>query len=235
MFGLKTTLKALLCGALILASVSADPTAETPNVELPNVAITADFPNAIAGLTPNLVSGEANKIKVTFKNSGKTDLKVDLIVGSVAEPEDYSQVIRKLTPYRYSTTLKADTTLILPYTINMEQASREVGLTLIADIVDSTKNHFPVLIYNSTVSFSEPMNSWIDLQLIFLYVLIAGIFVAIGMFLKGSFDPEVKKTTKKAPSMTPEEREAALEKMKVLDEDWIPEHHKKSPRVTKRR
>ncbi|KAF9434884.1 hypothetical protein BGZ76_007245 [Entomortierella beljakovae] len=230
MFGLKTSLKALLCSALLLASVSASPIAEAPNVE-----ISADFPNAIAGLTPNLVSGEANKLKVSFRNSGKTDLKVNLIVGTIAEPDDFNQIIRNLTAYRYSTTLKAEATLVLPYTINMEHPSREVGLTLIADIIDSSKSHFPILVYNSTVSFSEPMNSWIDLQLIFLYVLIAGIFVAIGAFIKGSFAPETKKTVKKAPTMTPEEREAALEKRNVLDEDWIPEHHKKSPRVTKRR
>jgi hypothetical protein len=35
--------------------------------------------------------------------------------------------------------------------------------------------------------------------------------------------------------MTPEERAAAEEKSKTLDEDWIPDHHKKSPHVTKRR
>ncbi|KAF8931914.1 translocon-associated protein [Dissophora ornata] len=230
MFGLKTTLKALFCGALVLASVSA-----TPVAELPNVGITAEFPNAIAGLTPDLISGEANKLKVTFRNSGKTDLKVNLIIGTVAESDDFDNVIRNLTAYRYGTTLKAETTLILPYTIKMEHASREVGLTLMADIVDSSKNHFPVLVYNSTVNFSEPIQSWIDFQLIFLYVLIAGVFAAIGMFIKDSMAPETKKTTKKAPTMTPEEREAALEKMKVLDEDWIPEHHKKSPRVVKRR
>jgi hypothetical protein len=70
-----------------------------------------------------------------------------------------------LTAYRYGTTLKADGTLILPYAIKMEFPSREVGLTLMADIVDSSKNHFPVLIYNSTVIFSEPIQGWIDLQL----------------------------------------------------------------------
>ncbi|KAF9142032.1 hypothetical protein BGX30_003545 [Mortierella sp. GBA39] len=228
MFGLKSTLKALVCGALILASVSAQDSA-------PNVAISAEFPNAIAGLTPNIVSGEANNLKVTFKNTGKTDLKVNLIVGTVAESDDYNNIIRNLTAYRYGTTLKADGTLILPYAIKMEHASREVGLTLMADLIDSNKNHFPVLVYNGTISFSEPVQSWIDLQLIFLYVLIAGIFAAIGMFIKDAMAPETKKTVKKTPAMTPEEREAALEKMKVLDEDWIPEHHKKSPRVVKRR
>lgn len=68
-----------------------------------------------------------------------------------------------------------------------------------------------------------------------MYILIAGVFVAIGVFVKESLAPEAKKTVKKAPALTPEEREAALEKMKVLDEDWIPEHHKKSPRIVKRR
>ncbi|KAG0360353.1 hypothetical protein BC939DRAFT_444119 [Gamsiella multidivaricata] len=230
MFGLKNTLKALFCGALVLASVSAAPLVETPNV-----AVSAEFPNAIEGLNPTLVSGEPNKLKVTFRNTGKTDLKVSLIVGSVAESDDYTNVIRNLTSYRYDATLKADATLVLPYTISMDHASREVGLTLIADIVDSSKSHFPLLIHNGTITFSEPMQSWIDFQLIFLYVLIAGVFVAAGMFIKDSMAPETKKTVKKIPAMTPEEREAALEKMKVLDEDWIPEHHKKSPRVTKRR
>ncbi|KAG0296076.1 hypothetical protein BGZ96_010240 [Linnemannia gamsii] len=228
MFGLKSTLKALVCGALLLASVSAQDSA-------PNVAVSTEFPNAIAGLTPNIVSGDTNSVKVIFKNTGKTDLKVHLIVGTVAESDDYNNIIRNLTAYKYGTTLKADGTLILPYAIKMEHASREVGLTLMADMIDSNKKHFPVLIYNSTITFSEPVQSWIDLQLIFLYVLIAGIFAAIGMFIKDAMAPETKKTVKKTPAMTPEEREAALEKMKVLDEDWIPEHHKKSPRVVKRR
>lgn len=71
-------------------------------------------------------------------------------------------------------------------------------------------------------------------QRIFLYLVVGGIFVAIGAFIKSSVTPETKKKAK-APSMTPEERAAAEEKSKVLDEDWIPDHHKKSPRVTKRR
>ncbi|KAF9419548.1 hypothetical protein BGZ94_009382, partial [Podila epigama] len=185
--------------------------------------------------TPDLVSGEPNNIQVTFRNSGKTDLKVHLIVGTVAEPTDFNNVIRNLTAYKYATTLKAEATLILPYTIKMEYPSREVGLTIMADVMDTSKNHFPVIVYNSTVNFTEPAQSWIDLQLIFLYVLIAGIFGAIGLFIKDSMAPETKTVKKKAPAMTPEEREAALEKMNTLDEDWIPEHHKKSPRVTKRR
>ncbi|KAG0223050.1 hypothetical protein B0O80DRAFT_439404 [Mortierella sp. GBAus27b] len=229
MFSLKTTLKALLCSALVLATVAAAPTAELPNVD-----ISAEFPNAIEGLTPTLISGEPNKLKFTLRNSGKTDLKVNLIVGTVSENDNFDNVIRNLTAYRYSTPLKAEATLILPYTIQMDHPSREVGLTLYADVIDSAKNHFPVLAYNGTVTFAEPIQSWIDAQLIFLYIVVAGIFAGIGALVKGSVAPETKKKAR-APAMTPEERTAAEEKAKVLDEDWIPEHHKQSPRVTKRR
>jgi hypothetical protein len=112
---------------------------------LPNVAVSADFPNAIAGckycplfcrgpvldslyyacshertffsgvliwyspqcvlhfpllVTPGLISGEANDLKVTFRNTGKTDLKVNLIVGSVAEMTDFNNVIRNVSKGR---------------------------------------------------------------------------------------------------------------------------------------
>jgi hypothetical protein len=55
------------------------------------------------------------------------------------------------------------------------------------------------------------------------------------MLIKNALAPEIKSAKKKTPSMTPEERAAAEEKMKTLDEDWIPEHHKKSSRVARRR
>lgn len=48
-------------------------------------------------VTPSLISGETNKLKVTFRNSGKTDLKVNLIVGSVSESDDFSNVIRNVS------------------------------------------------------------------------------------------------------------------------------------------
>lgn len=70
-----------------------------------------------------------------------------------------------MTAYRYATALKAEATLILPYSIQMEHPSREVGLTLLAEITDSAKTRFPVVVYNSTVTFSEPIQSWIDPQL----------------------------------------------------------------------
>ena len=47
-------------------------------------------------VTPDLISGETNDLKVTFRNTGKTDLKINLIVGSVAEMTDFNTVIRNV-------------------------------------------------------------------------------------------------------------------------------------------
>ncbi|KAF9577927.1 hypothetical protein BGW38_006566 [Lunasporangiospora selenospora] len=237
MVGLKQTIKALVCGALFFAAASAQAQEEpqTDNSLPPGVVVTTEFPNAIAGLTPELINGEPNSIRLNFQNSGKAEYKVNLVVGSIVEMDDFNNIVRNLTAYRYGNTLKADSSLILPYSVKMEMPTREFGLVLLAEVMDSNKVRYPVLVYNSTVNFSEPAHGWLDMQLIFLYVLIGGIFVALGMFLKGAVAPEKVAIKKKATPMTAEEREAAVEKSKILDEDWIPENHKKSPRVVKRR
>ncbi|KAF9973833.1 hypothetical protein BGZ73_002890 [Actinomortierella ambigua] len=237
MFGLKQTLKALFCGALLLASVSAqeEPVA-SPLINLP-INITVAFPNAIEGFTPGLIGGEPNKLKISFENLDQAEYKVNLIVGSIVDVDNFANIRRNLTAYRYGTAIKRDSTLILPYTIKIEHPSRETGLILMADISNKDKEHFTAIVYNGTVSFSEPVQSLLDVQLIFLYVLIAGIFVGLGLFIKDSFKTETK-SAKKKPALTAEQRQAAVDNSTVLNDDWIPEHHKKSPKaskVTKRR
>ncbi|KAF9162915.1 hypothetical protein DFQ26_003123 [Actinomortierella ambigua] len=238
MFGLKQTLKALFCGALLLASVSAQE--EAPATSIPaglpiNVAV--EFPNAIEGLVPGLIGGEANKLKISFENLDQSEYKVNLIVGSIFDLQDFTNIRRNLTAYRYGTTIKRENTLILPYTVKVEHPSIEAGLILMADITNKEKEHFTAIVYNGTVSFSEPVQSLLDVQLIFLYVLLAGIFVGLGIFIKDSFKSEAK-TTKKKPALTAEQRQVAVDNTTVLNDDWIPENHKKSPKaakVTKRR
>jgi hypothetical protein len=70
-----------------------------------------------------------------------------------------------LTAYKYGKTLKAESTLVLPYNIHIEHPPYEVGLTLLADLMEPTKQHITVLVYNSTINFSEPIQSWLDAQL----------------------------------------------------------------------
>ncbi|KAG0276872.1 hypothetical protein BGZ95_006915 [Linnemannia exigua] len=234
MLNKQTILKALLGGALFLTSgyllttntaIAQDTTAAVH----PNVAISAEFPKAVAGVTPDLISGRTNKIKVTLHNSGPHDLTVKMIVGSVAEMNDFTTVTHNLTTYKYDKPLKAHSALVLPYTIKVAHPAREVGLTLLAEMVDPTSlrhSQFQVLIYNSTVHFTQPASSWLDWKLILGSMLLAGAITTIvmtGMSTKNKYQSDPKRQheklveSKDAPKMDPMDRYAALARMKADD------------------
>ncbi|KAF9153157.1 hypothetical protein BG015_003979 [Linnemannia schmuckeri] len=209
----KKTLKAILGGALLLASAIAQDTSAAVH---PNVAISAEFPKAAAGVIPNLVSGRANNLKVTLHNSGAHDLTVKMIVGSVAEVKDFTTV-----------THNAHSALVLPYTIKVTHPSRDAGLTLLAELVDPTSvlhHQFPALIFNSTVHFTQPASSWFDWKLILGSMLMAGAITAIVMTaMTAKSKPNFKKQHEKlmkdknAPKMAPKDRYAVLANMRADD------------------
>ncbi|KAF9086938.1 hypothetical protein BGX23_008484 [Mortierella sp. AD031] len=239
----QTTLKALLGGALFLVlayllTIEPAIAQDTSAAVHPNVAISAEFPKAVAGVTPDLVSGRANNLKVTIHNSGPRDLTVKTIIGSVAEMNDFTTVTHNLTAYRYDKALKAHSALILPYTIKMTHPSREVGLTLLAEMVDSSginKNQFSALIYNSTVHFTQPASSWFDWKLILGSMLIAGAISAIAM---SAMSAKQKQQTKKnapkkdVPKMSAMDRYAVLARMKANDDEPLPSPKDKNKTAT---
>ncbi|OAQ31717.1 hypothetical protein K457DRAFT_890330 [Linnemannia elongata AG-77] len=217
MLNKQATLKAILGGALLLFSAIAQ---DIPSAAVhPNVAITAEFPKTAAGVTPDLVSGRVNNLKVKLHNSGEQDLIVKMIVGSVAEVKDFTKVTHN--------TLKAHSALVLPYTINITHPSRDVGLTLLAEIIDplSALHHqIPALIYNSTVHFTQPAYSWFDWKLILGSMLMAGAITSIimtAMAAKNKSSPkkqhEALMKDKNAPTMEPMDRHAVLARMKADD------------------
>ncbi|KAF9143233.1 hypothetical protein BGX30_001009 [Mortierella sp. GBA39] len=231
MLNKQTTLKAILGGALLLASacllnIDTVVAQDTSAAVHPNVAISAEFPKAVAGVIPDLVSGRANNLKVTLHNSGAHDLIVKMIVGSVAEVKDFNAVTHNLTPVRCDKTLKAHSALILPYTINITHPSRDVSLTLLAELVDplSVLHHqFPALIFNSTVHFTQPASSWLDWKLILGSMLMAGAITSIVMTVTAAknmkSDPkkqhEKPMKDKNAPTMSAMDRYAVLANMKA--------------------
>jgi len=231
MLNRQITLKAILAGALLLASAIAQDSSAAVH---PNVAISAEFPKAVAGVSPKLVSGRANNLKVTLHNSGAQDLTVKMIIGSISEVKDFTTVTHNLTPFRYDKKLKAHSALVLPYTIKLTHPSREVGLTLLAELVDPSSalhHQFPALIFNSTVHFTHPASSWFDWKLILGSMLMAGAITAIVMTSmaakKNKSDP--KKQHEKlvndpnAAKMSSMERYAVLAQMKANDGEPLPE------------
>ncbi|KAF9121866.1 hypothetical protein BGW39_010205 [Mortierella sp. 14UC] len=239
MLNKQTTLKALLGGALLLASgyLLTNPAIaqDTSAAVHPKIAISAEFPKAVAGVTPDLVSGRANNLKVTLHNSGPHDLTVKMITGTIAEMNDFTTVTYNLTAYKYDKKLKAHSALVLPYTIKLNHPSREVGLTLLAQMVDPTSlrhSEFPALIYNSTVHFTQPASSWFDWKLILGSMFMAGAITAIvmtAMSAKNKYQSNPKRLheklvkSKNAPKMSAMERYAVLANMKAADDTPLTE------------
>ncbi|KAK3832762.1 MAG: hypothetical protein J3R72DRAFT_234652 [Linnemannia gamsii] len=243
MLNKQTTLRALLGGALFLMSVIAQ---DTNAAVHPNVAISAEFPKAVAGVTPGLISGRDNKIKVTLHNSGPRDLTVKMIIGAVAEMNDFTTVTHNLTAYKYDKPLKAHSSLVLPYTIKVAHPSREVGLTLLAEMVDPTAlrhSQFQALVYNSTVHFTQPASSWFDWKLILGSMFLAGAISAIvmtAMSAKNKYQNDPKRQheklveSKNAPKMDPMDRYAVLAKMKADDTPDFDPKTKSETKTTKK-
>ncbi|KAF9904619.1 hypothetical protein EC991_002549 [Linnemannia zychae] len=233
MLNKQTTLRAILGAALLLTSgylltnpaVAQDTSASVH----PNIAISAEFPKAVAGVTPDLVSGRVNNLKVTLHNSGPRDLTVKMITGTVAEMNDFTTVTHNLPTYKYDKKLKAHSALVLPYTIKITHPSRVVGLTLLAEMVDPTSlrhSHFPALIYNSTVHFTQPASSWFDWKLILGSIFMAGAITAIvmtAMSAKNKYQSNPRRqheklvNSKDAPKMDAMDRHAVLANMKADD------------------
>ena len=103
--------------------------------------------------------------------------------------------------------------------------------------------------YEGTVEIVEPTGSWFDLELISLYIILTGFFGSIGYLVYKSYilNPSSSTTTtgsgKKRRGPRPnivakdseirDSAEAVKDGEKVLDQDWIPDHHLKSRNGTK--
>ncbi|KAF9926819.1 hypothetical protein FBU30_003673 [Linnemannia zychae] len=204
----------------------------------PHIAISTEFPNTVAGVTPSLVSGRDNSLQVTLHNSDSKDLTVKTIEGSIADLHDFTIVTHKLTPFRYDRTLKAHSTLVLSYKINVIHPSRDVGLTLLANMVgpDSLAHQpFSALVFNSTVHFNQPASSWFDWKLILGSMLVAGVITAVimtGMAYKDKLPAKMipvafkKEEKKNIPKMSAMDRYSVLADTKARDIP-ISEHDEK--------
>lgn len=114
---------------------------------------------------------------------------------------------------------------------------QDIGLTVWVNLAEpgSTALH-SITALNQTVSVVEPASSWLDPQLLFLWLLIgsaltAGAYFAYDLFLR----PKGKKRgarggkKDKAKAVVPADQDKhAYPDVKPYEEEWIPEHHLKS-------
>ncbi|KAK7409678.1 Increased recombination centers protein 22 [Neonectria punicea] len=250
----KASLIALLAAQVFgaVAQADADPGSSnaTPPVLLADV--TASFPEAdIFGV--KLVNGRPIKAVVEVTNRDSSPIQVALVAGVLVTtkelPDDapaYEKIVRNLTSVTYNLDIDGGEKKELPFAFALDMNPQDVLVQLVAVITDAKGTVHQVQAYNSTASIVEPPTSFLDPQIIFLYLFLTGAFVGTLYFVYKTWIealfPQAKRTrsTKKAqkvveaePVSGPESAGLATSTGKDYDESWIPEHHINRP-VAKR-
>lgn len=110
---------------------------------------------------------------------------------------------------------------------------REIGLTVWVNLAETGTNDIHrITALNQTVSIVEPQQSWFDLRLVFLYLimgtaLLGGAYAAYNAFLGPKKTRRGTTRTVKKAVVVPSETKPYPE-VKPYEEEWIPAHHLKS-------
>ncbi|GAA5992253.1 hypothetical protein JCM5350_006324 [Sporobolomyces pararoseus] len=243
--------KSMIKSTFLLSTFAVSTSFALPSVQVgkPDVDVVVKFPeNNPFGRVTNGVSNNLVNLRVTSHSSDP--LKV------VSVHSQYYESGGKERPLRQSTNMPLALDLpprgktpVIPYRFHSENKIGQVGLRVYVDVLDASLKKWTYLGYEGTVEIVEPTGSWFDLELISLYIILTGFFGSIGYLVYKSYilNPSSSTTTtgsgKKRRGPRPnivakdseirDSAEAVKDGEKVLDQDWIPDHHLRSRNGTK--
>ncbi|KAI0408254.1 hypothetical protein F4802DRAFT_459171 [Xylaria palmicola] len=208
-----------------------------------NAEIVATFPEAdIFGV--KLVNGRPTKAVVDITNNEDQPIQVAFLGGQLLTPNElspdtpaYAAVLRNLSTVQYQATIPAGEKQSLPYSFVLDMQPQDVRLNLIGVIMGASNQIFTVGVFDEVVSIVEAPTSFLDPQIIFLYLVLSAAFAGTCYFVYKTyveaFFPQVKKSRSSRPKPT-FEKEAlsggeASGNDKVYDESWIPADHLNRP------
>ncbi|KAF2024784.1 hypothetical protein EK21DRAFT_104410 [Setomelanomma holmii] len=221
---------------------------QTPNL---NVKVSVSFPQSeIFGI--KLINGHATEARLSINNGEPTPIGVSVVGGSLLkEQAGESHVVRNLTAQKYSIEIPAGSEETIPYTFTTELHPQDLRLQLVAVLKGSNNDFFTVPVYNETVSVVEAATSFFDPQIIFLYLVILGVFGGISYFVyntwittffpqkkgRGKGGERAKKSSGGSKKVDPADQvsvvgadgPAVTSGAKAYDESWIPAAHLQRP------
>ncbi|KAI0201075.1 hypothetical protein F4808DRAFT_460278 [Astrocystis sublimbata] len=218
---------------------------ESPEVKL-NAEIVATFPEAdIFGV--KLVNGRPTKAVVDITNNEDQPIQVAFLGGQLMTPGElspdvpaYAAVIRNLSTVQYQATIPAGEKQSLPYSFVLDMQPQDVRLHLIGVVSSASNQIFSIGVYDEVVSIVEAPTSFLDPQIIFLYLFLSTAFAGTCYFVYKTyveaFFPQAKKPrSAKKPKPTFEKEPlsggegVASGNDKGYDESWIPADHINRP------
>ena len=132
--------------------------------------------------------------------------------------------------------------LQLPYDIHSEFKPQKLDIELRATVTDkSSLNKYNVLLYRGSVTVEEPPQSLWDLELLSVYLFLAGLVGAVAYYVYVSYiQPALRANLSTSSSKRKDKTPAPVANKdgKTYDESWIPEEaisQQQRPRARKNR
>ncbi|RFU80898.1 translocon-associated, alpha subunit [Trichoderma arundinaceum] len=226
--------------------------AEAPDFGAPPATLNADirtsFPDSdILGV--KLVNGRPTTALIEVTNKEEGPIQVIFANGALWTtkdlPEDapaYQGIVRNLTTVQYSLEIESGETKSIPYSFALDMNPQDVRLRLLAVFTNNKGDIFQVPAYDGETSIVEAPTSFLDPQIIFLYIVLTATFGGTLYFVYKTWIealfPQAKRTrAPKKPVQKAADPADALSGSesagKTYDESWIPDHHINRP-VAKR-
>ncbi|KAF1819892.1 uncharacterized protein K489DRAFT_417184 [Dissoconium aciculare CBS 342.82] len=255
MVSLKQLLALAACSAVALAQSAADvkdPDAKAPSVK---IDVTTTFPDAeVFGI--KLVNGRPTRALFQVVNNEPEPIVVLVATGTLLTTEgalgapNPPEILRNLTVTKYSTVIPPKSTETVQYSFSEIMNPRDVTLDLKL-LVQARESIFTLGVYKESVSVVEAPFSILDPQVIFLYLILAGVFggtvyAIYNIWIKdllpqkkrgGKGGERAKRSTTGQKPVDPKDQvavegadgPAVTTGSKGYDESWIPEGHLSKP------
>ena len=217
--------------------------------EAPELNVITTFPNNPFNIVKN---GQSTRVVFTFTQPRGVEraIAVNSLTGAFLDPArkdgERKRIMRNMTnrilhddPLVQFTNGKP---LQLPYDIHSEFKPQKLDIELRATVTDkSSLNKYNVLLYRGSVTVEEPPQSLWDLELLSVYLFLAGLVGAVAYYVYVSYiqpalRANISTSSSKRKDKTPPP--VANKDGKTYDESWIPEEaisQQQRPRARKNR
>ena len=217
--------------------------------EAPELNVITTFPNNPFNIVKN---GQSTRVVFTFTQPRGVEraIAVNSLTGAFLDPArkdgERKRIMRNMTnrilhddPLVQFTNGKP---LQLPYDIHSEFKPQKLDIELRATVTDkSSLNKYNVLLYRGSVTVEEPPQSLWDLELLSVYLFLAGLVGAVAYYVYLSYiqpAPRANLSTSSSKRKDKTPAPVANKDGKTYDESWIPEEaisQQQRPRARKNR
>ncbi|KAI5205307.1 hypothetical protein E4T42_04187 [Aureobasidium subglaciale] len=223
-----------------------------------NVDVSVSFPSSeVFGV--KLVNGHATNAVLSIANHETAPIHLRFVGGSLLTPSgapgapDPPKALSNLTSTKYDLLVPAGEKETATYSFAVDMHPKDVNLNLAAVFQDQAGMLHTFPAYNGTASVVEAPTSFFDPQIIFLYLVLTGVFAGTVYFIYNTwvttFFPQKKRggkggerakrssggTKKVDPAdqvaVVGADGPAVTSGAMAYDESWIPAHHLSRPQA----